>query len=228
MLKALLFDLDGTLADTDPIHLQTWRELLLSYGLTIDPAFYRAKFSGRRNQEIVKELLPHLSEQEGEQLSQQKEADFRDRAATLLTPTPGLTEILTWTETQILKRAVVTNAPVENAQFMLQVLKLEEVLPIVILGDALPKGKPDPLPYQVALEQLGVEASEAIAFEDSASGVRSAIGAGISTVGVASTHAPDQLYAIGATLVIQDFTEPRLWEWLERGSCLGVSLATPI
>lgn len=227
MLKALLFDLDGTLADTDPIHLQTWRDLLLNYGLTIDSAFYRAKFSGRRNQEIVKDLLPQLSEQEGEQLSQQKEADFRDRAAALLTPTPGLPKILAWTETQNLKRAVVTNAPVENVQFMLRVLKLEAVLPIVILGDALPKGKPDPLPYQIALQQLEVEASETIAFEDSTSGLRSAIDAGIPTVGVASTHTPDELYAIGATLVIQDFTDPRLWEWLERGS-LGISLASSV
>lgn len=215
MLKALLFDLDGTLADTDPIHLQTWRDLLLDYGLAIDAAFYRAKFSGRRNQEIIKELLPQLSDEEGEQMSLLKEAEFRNRAEALLTPTPGLAEILTWTEAQNLKRAVVTNAPIENAQFMLRVLKLEEVFPIVILGDELPKGKPDPLPYQIALEQLGVTATEAVAFEDSESGLRSAIGAGIPTVGVASTHEPEALYEIGATLVIKDFAEPHLCDWLE-------------
>lgn len=215
MLKALLFDLDGTLADTDPIHFQTWRELLLKYDLAIDPAFYRAKFSGRRNQEIVKELLPQLSDEAGEQLSQKKEADFRVQAESLLTPMPGLSEILTWSETQNLKRAIVTNAPVENARFMLRVLNLEEMFPIVILGDELPQGKPDPLPYQTALQQLGVAAAEAIAFEDSSSGLRSAIGAGIPTVGIASTHEPEELDAIGATLVIKDFADSRLWDWLQ-------------
>lgn len=216
MLKALLFDLDGTLADTDPIHFQTWRELLLQYDLEIDPDFYRTKFSGRRNQEIVKELLPQLSDQAGEQLSQKKEADFRVQAESLLTPMPGLAEILTWAEAQNLKRAVVTNAPVENARFMLRVLKLEAVFPIVILGDELPQGKPDPLPYQTALQQLGVAATEAIAFEDSSSGLRSAIGAGIPTVGIASTHEPEELNAIGATLVIKDFADSRLWDWLQQ------------
>lgn len=214
MLKALLFDLDGTLADTDPVHFQTWQALMLNYGLQIDPAFYRAKFSGRRNQEIVKELLPQLSEAEGEQLSWQKEADFRVQAESLLTPMPGLAEILAWAAAQNLKRAVVTNAPVENAQFMLRVLKLEAELPIVILGDELPKGKPDPLPYTIALQRAGVTAAEAIAFEDSPSGLRSAIAAGIATVGVASTHEPDELYALGATLVIKDFLDARLWDWL--------------
>lgn len=215
MLKALLFDLDGTLADTDPIHFQTWRELLLQYDLAIDPAFYRAKFSGRRNQEIVQELLPQLSDEAGEELSQKKEAGFRVQAESLLTPMPGLSEVLAWAEAQNLKRAVVTNAPVENARFMLRVLNLEEMFPIVILGDELPQGKPDPLPYQTALQQLGVAATEAIAFEDSSSGLRSAIGAGIPTVGIASTYEPDQLYAIGATLVIKDFADSRLWDWLQ-------------
>jgi HAD superfamily hydrolase (TIGR01509 family) len=216
MLKALLFDLDGTLANTDPIHFETWRELLLDQGLDIDLGFYQAKFSGRRNQEIVKDLLPHLSDVEGEQLSWQKEANFRDRAEQVLVATPGLAEILAWTAQHHLKQAVVTNAPVENARFMLRVLQLEATFPVVILGDELPKGKPDPLPYQLALEQLQVSAAETIAFEDSPSGIRSAVGAGIPTVGIASTHSPTELYDLGVSLVITDFTDDRLWRWLEQ------------
>jgi HAD superfamily hydrolase (TIGR01509 family) len=215
-MQALLFDLDGTLADTDPIHFQTWRDLLLNYDLEIDLDFYQAKFSGRRNQEIVRELLPQLSDAEGEQLSWQKEADFRDRAEQVLEPMPGLAKVLAWSDANQIKRAVVTNAPVENARFMLRVLQLETVFPIVILGDELPKGKPDPLPYQMALAQLAVSADETIAFEDSSSGLRSAVGAGIRTVGVASTHSPEDLYALGATLVISDFADDRLWRWLEQ------------
>ncbi|PSB18160.1 hydrolase [filamentous cyanobacterium CCP2] len=216
MLKALLFDLDGTLANTDPIHFQTWRDLMMPYGLEFDTEFYQANFSGRRNQEIIADLLPQLSEQAGNELSQRKEAEFRDRAETLLTPTPGLFDVLDWTDAQKLQRAVVTNAPIENAEFMLRVLRLNETFATVILGDELPAGKPDPLPYRMALEQLGINADEAIGFEDSASGIQSAIGAGIMTVGVASTHSHEDLYQLGCILVIDDFSDPRLWELLHR------------
>jgi HAD superfamily hydrolase (TIGR01509 family) len=216
MLKALLFDLDGTLANTDPIHFQTWRDLMQTYGLAIDEVFYRANFSGRRNQEIVKDLLPQLSELEGEALSLQKEAEFRDRSAQVLSPTVGLLDLLNWIEQQGLAQAVVTNAPVENAEFMLRVLGLAETFKTVVLGDQLPAGKPNPLPYQVALEKLGITAKEAIVFEDSASGIRSAIGAGIQTIGVASTHPHEDLYALGCELVIDDFSNPQLWELLHQ------------
>lgn len=216
MLSALLFDLDGTLADTDPIHFQTWRDLLQEYGLEIEPDFYRANFSGRRNREILKDLLPQLSEEASAALSWHKEAEFRVRSQASLVPMAGLADVLTWTDEQHLKRAVVTNAPVENAQFMLQVLKLEAVFPTVILGDELPCGKPDPLPYQMVLDRLGVSAQHAVAFEDSPSGIRSAVAAGILTIGIASTHAPEELYALGTTLVVNDFTDPRLWQLLQQ------------
>jgi HAD superfamily hydrolase (TIGR01509 family) len=216
MLKALLFDLDGTLADTDPIHFQNWQTILQPYGIMIDRPTYRAKFSGRRNQEIVPEILPQLTIEEGDELGQRKEAMFRQQAASLLQPMPGLLDILRWTDQQQLKRAIVTNAPVENVEFMLGVLHLDSEFPLVILGDELPLGKPDPMPYLAALDQLEVTATETIAFEDSPSGIRSAVAAGIPTVGVASTHEPQKLYDLGAFLVIDDFTAPDLLPLLKQ------------
>jgi HAD superfamily hydrolase (TIGR01509 family) len=210
MLNALLFDLDGTVADTDPIHYQTWREVMLGYGIEIDPTFYKARFSGRLNNQIIQDLLPKLSIAAGEQLSDDKEAAFRQRAAAILQPLAGLLDVLDWVDQQGLKRAAVTNAPRENAEFMLQVLNLQTRIPIVILAEELPKGKPDPLPYQTALETLGVTAQETIAFEDSPSGVRSAVAANITTVGIATTHDPQELYQLGAMLVVADFTDDRL------------------
>lgn len=214
MVEALLFDLDGTLADTDPTHYQTWKDVLQGYGLEIDPAFYKANFSGRLNLEIIQDLLPHLSLEEGQALSDRKEAEFRDRASEL-TPMPGLVNLLQWMDERHLKRAVVTNAPAENAQFMLRVLKLEAVFPLVVLGEEVAFGKPDPMPYQVALTRLSVKAEQAIAFEDSPSGIRSAVGAGIPTVGIASTHDPELLTTLGAQLVVPDFADDALLNWLQ-------------
>lgn len=226
MLKALLFDLDGTLANTDPVHYETWKEIMAGYGLQIDPAFYTANFSGRLNEPIIKDLLPHLSTAEGEWLARHKEAQFRERAASI-PPMPGLPDMLSWMESQQLKRAIVTNAPVENAQFMVQSLGLATTFKTVILGDELPRGKPDPLPYQTALEQLGVAPDEAIAFEDSPSGLRSAIAAQIPTVAIASGHDPDELRSLGAVLVVKDFAEPQLWDWLRQFSLTGEPVGSP-
>ncbi|QKD81444.1 HAD-IA family hydrolase [Thermoleptolyngbya sichuanensis A183] len=219
MLKALLFDLDGTVANTDPLHYQTWKAVMAELGMEIDREFYDAHFSGRLNEQIVRDLLPHLSAEAGAKLSAEKEARFREQA-TGMEPTPGLWDVLHWMQHHELQRAVVTNAPVENAAFMMKTLALEPLFSVVVLGDELPKGKPDPLPYQTALDCLGVLATEAIAFEDSPSGIRSAVGAGIPTIGIAATHSAEELTQLGTLLVVQDFTDPRLWSLLESARSL--------
>ncbi|MEB3359962.1 MAG: HAD family phosphatase [Synechococcales bacterium] len=206
-MKAILFDLDGTLANTDPLHFATWQDVLKDYRLDIDRAFYDANFSGRLNVDIIRDILPHLSLEEGRQLGDRKEAEFRCRAATQLSPLPGLLNLLDWTDANKMQRAIVTNAPPDNAWFMLDTLRLRSTFPVVVIAEELPFGKPHPLPYQVGLEKLGVAPEEALVFEDSPSGIRSAVGAGITTIGVASTHSSEDLYAAGATWVIRDFTE---------------------
>lgn len=220
MLAAFLFDLDGTLVETDSIHFQIWQNKLRAYGLETDRHFYQSMISGRLNPDIVKELLPQLSPEQQAQFIWEKEAEFRQRADALH-PLAGLIELLDWATEQGLKQAVVSNAPKENAEFMLKALGLDNTFTTVVLGDDLPVGKPDPLPYREALARLGITEGEAIAFEDSPSGIRSAVGAGVPTVGVASTHEPDQLYALGATLVVHDFADSQLWDWLRQQHKVG-------
>ena len=215
MLSAILFDLDGTLTHTDPLHFFTWQQVLMEFGLSIDQVFYNHYISGRINAEIVQDILPQLTPEQGSQVAVDKEARFR-RLGEQLQPLPGLIKLLEWTAASGLKQAVVTNAPRANAEFMLEALQLTATFPLVVLAEEASQGKPDPAPYLLALSRLGVNCQEAIAFEDSPSGVRSAVGAGLLTVGVASTHQPEVLKNAGATLVIADFTEPALWEWLEQ------------
>jgi beta-phosphoglucomutase len=131
-----------------------------------------------------------------------KEARFREIALSL-TPLAGLLDLLAWIEAQGLQKAVVTNAPAENVNFLLKVLKLADTFNTVVLGEDATAGKPDPACYKLALNQLGISATEAIAFEDSPSGIQAAVGAGIYTIGVASTYDPNVLSAVG-----------RLWSFL--------------
>ncbi len=215
MLKALLFDLDGTLVETDSLHFMIWQDFLRDYGIDSDREFYQTHISGRLNPDIVADLLPQLDAEATADFIWRKEAEFRNRA-TALQPMPGLLPLLDWAQQQAIQIAVVSNAPRENVWFALKALKLETAFEQVILGDDLPKGKPDPLPYQEALRQLQVSPEQAVAFEDSPSGMRSAIGADIFTVGIASTHSPEALEQLGAQLVIPDFTDARLLSLLEQ------------
>jgi beta-phosphoglucomutase len=213
MLEALLFDLDGTLLDTDPLHQAIWGEMLAPYGIIVDDALYRQRFSGRLNPQILAELLPALPAAEALALAEAKEAHFRERAGELR-PLAGLGALLDWSDSVGLKRALVSNAPRANAEFMLQVLGVAERFPLVVLGEQLPRAKPDPLPYRTALDRLGTRAAHSLAFEDSPAGIRSATGAGLSTVAMATTQSEETLKALGATLVIADFTAPALWTLL--------------
>lgn len=213
MLSAILFDLDGTLVNTDPLHFLTWQEVLTKFGMSIDHVWYNKHISGRTNEEIVKDILPQLSLAEGLELAEAKEASFRE-LGNKLEPLTGLLILLNWTITKGLKKAIVSNAPRENANFMLEALQLKETFPIVILAEDATKGKPDPAPYLLALKRLNIPSNEAIVFEDSPSGIRAAVAAGIYTIGVASSHNPEHLTQLGAKMVIKDFTEPKLWEFL--------------
>ena len=213
MLEAILFDLDGTLADTDSIHFAVWQDILIRYDLDIDRSFYRQRISGRTNSKIIKDIIPQLTLEDAWKLATEKEESYR-RLANSLLPTPGLNRLLELTERAELKRAVVTNAPEDNAVYMLKVLRLSDAFPTIIMAKDAPPGKPDPAPYQLALNRLLVKSNRAIAFEDSAAGIRSAINAGIYTIGITSSHPAEDLLNAGADLTIQDFNDEKLWKFL--------------
>ncbi|MEM1169966.1 MAG: HAD family phosphatase [Cyanobacteria bacterium P01_H01_bin.35] len=221
MLKAILFDLDGTLANTDPFHYEIWKEILNNHEITIDHNFYKQHISGGTNPAIIQNLLPQLSTTEAEELANYKEEKFREIALNLK-PLTGLLEFLEWVENQKLKKAVVTNAPPENAEFMLDVLQLTDTFPLVILGGVMTVGKPDPAPYKLCLEKLEISPEEAIVFEDSRSGIKSAVGAGIYTVGVASTHEPESLLEVGASIVINNFSDEKLRQLFDSWNMSGI------
>lgn len=213
MLEAILFDLDGTLADTDSIHFAVWQDILIRFDLDIDRTFYRRRISGRTNSKIIQDIIPQLSLEDAWKLATEKEETYR-RVANSLLPTPGLDRLIDLTDRALIKRAVVTNAPPENAVYMLKILRLSDTFPTVIMAKDAPPGKPDPAPYQLALDRLQARSKKAIAFEDSTAGVRSAVGAGIYTIGITSSNPAVDLLAAGAKMTIEDFNDRQLWKLL--------------
>jgi HAD superfamily hydrolase (TIGR01509 family) len=206
---ALLFDLDGTMVDTDALHLQAYNSLLGPLGRVMDLAYYKAHVMGFANGEIMREMFPDRDEAHHAAFIAAKEAAFRGLLGRL-EPLPGLLDLLDWADNQGCARAVVTNAPRENASLMLRGLGLAERFPIVVLGDELAHGKPHPLAYETALQRTGTAAENALAFEDSLSGVRSASAAGIHTVGMTTGLSEAALRAAGAKSVAADFRDAGL------------------
>ncbi|SPJ23681.1 HAD family hydrolase [Palleronia abyssalis] len=213
MTPALLFDLDGTLIETDPIHAAVFVEMFAEEGREIDESYYYDHIHGRLNDDIFGDAFPG---RDPKVMADTKEARFRERLGDRADPMPGLPALLDRAEAEGWGMAVVTNAPRANAEAMLAALRLTTRLPILIVGDELARGKPDPLPYQTALDQLGVLAQRSLAFDDSPSGVTSASRAGIPTLGLRSSLTHDRLTAAGAHDTIADFTDPTLGVWLDR------------
>ena len=210
---ALLFDLDGTLLDTDPLHFAIFRELFAERGLLIDHRYYLAEIHGRLNADLFGHAFPG---EDPDVLSELKEAIFRDRLGASYPPMPGAEDLLARAREAGWHTAVVTNAPRANAEAMLGAIGLTAAFDLVVVGEECARGKPFPDPYATAIDRLGSRPDLAVAFEDSPSGLASARGAGAFVVGLRSTLDDAALRDAGAHVSIQDYTDPVLDEILAR------------
>jgi HAD superfamily hydrolase (TIGR01509 family) len=206
---SLLFDLDGTLVHTDPVHLRAFNAMLALHGRSIDLATYNREVSGFANDDILARMFPDLPVAAHRQLADFKEKTFRDMIGAL-PPQPGLLALLASAAAAGVPCAVVTNAPRANAQMMRAALGLLDGWATIVLGDELARAKPDPLPYLTALEIVRGDPARSVAFEDSRSGVRAAAGAGLPVVGMTTSQTQEDLVGEGAMFGADDFTDTRL------------------
>ena len=209
-----MFDLDGTLVNTDAVHFPTWMEVLRPHGIEVTREYYDERLSGRVNADVVDDVLPHLSEEEHRQLVSDEEERSRERAAHI-GPLPGLRELLDEGRRRGLTLALVTNSVEADADQILEPLDLGGAFNPVVYPSEVSAGKPDPAPYLEVLDRLEIEAGEALAFEDSVTGAEASRAAGIRTVGISSAHTPEELKAAGVDLVVGDFADQALYELLD-------------
>ena len=211
MKTALLFDLDGTLVNSDALHLTAFQRVFARHGVALSKAQYVEGIMGFSNALIGARFLPHLSPAAREAAVADKEAAYRDMVGALA-PVAGALALLDFADALGIKCAVVTNAPRANAELVLNALGLGERLPIQIIGPELARAKPDPMPYLAGLRETGADAAHSIAFEDSLSGLRAAVGAGLTVVGMTTALEEGALKRAGATIAVADFTDPRIVE----------------
>jgi HAD superfamily hydrolase (TIGR01509 family) len=211
---ALLFDLDGTLVDSDAIHLAAFQRVFAPLGVAVDQVTYNRSIHGSSNDRIGKLFLPHLTPELQRAALEEKEAVYRANLADI-EPIPGAPELLDFADRLGLGRAVVTNAPRANVEAALAALGLAARLSIVVVGSELERSKPDPLPYLRGLELTKAAACRSVAFEDSPPGVRSAAAAGLAVVGITSSLDEASLIEAGALFAAADFTDRRIRDLIE-------------
>lgn len=142
-------------------------------------------------------------------------------------PVTGAADILQWANDLGLRCAVVTTSPRTSAELVLKRSGLLRFLDFLIAGDEVERGKPDPLPYQVALQRLGIGSSSAVAFEDSLPGIASASSAGIPTVGVISSLGENALLQAGAVRTARDFHDTDMQRWASELVASHSAVAAP-
>ncbi len=220
-IRGILFDMDGTLTNSDDLHYETYRDTLLRLapeyndGQPLDRAFYDKHLSGSANEIIVPTLLPHWEQTRMKALWLAKEALYRERSVNMK-PLPGVAKILDWCEALDVPKVIVTNAPRIDAEHTLHTLRLRDRFGQVVIGEECARPKPFPDPYLEGLARLGLKAEDCIAFEDSFSGMASAQAAGLKTVAVLTCRTAEEMLARGAFLAIPNFEDERLWEFLVR------------
>ena len=213
---ALLFDIDGTLADTDEFHREAYNEVMKPWGEVFDYERYAREIQGFTNADITARLLPNESLERRLELSELKEATFRRMVQGHVRPKTGLMALLDRADAAGVPMAAVTNAPRPNAEMMLDALGITHRFKRIVISDELAHGKPHPLPYLEGLRSTGGQAGHALAFEDSRSGIRAAVAAELVTIGLAASGNHAQLIESGAVVAVDDFNDPTVTEWLRQ------------
>lgn len=185
---ALLFDLDGTLIDSMPLHQRAWATWFADLGrpLDEDPAFF-ARTAGRSGHEILADLFPTASAAEIEAMAEAREARYRELAARELAPVAGALAWLALARSQRLKLAVCTAAPPANIALAFERFDLARQIDTVTSpADGL-RGKPHPDLFSEAARRLGVAPERCLVFEDAPLGIEAARRAGMPAIALATT-----------------------------------------
>jgi|SRR5579862_6378190 len=206
---ALIFDLDGVVVDSMPVHTLAWQRYLA--GLGIPTKEIAARMHGRRNDEIVREFLgPGLPAHAIFEHGAAKERLYREMMA------PHLIERLVLGVARFLWRsgatpvALATNAEAANVAFVLDGAGLRQRFRCVADGGQVSHPKPAPDIYLCCAAQLGIAPRNSIVFEDSPVGIEAARAAGMRVVGICTHSQP--LHDVD--LSVRDFLDPELEPWL--------------
>jgi beta-phosphoglucomutase len=206
MLKAIIFDMDGVLIDSHPVHRKAWRTFLATVGKEVSDEQLDFILEGRRREEILQHFLGELPRSTIAQYGERKEQFFQDNFQDVRL-IPGIRTFLDNLLRAGLRTAIATSASSYRTQKTLERLDLGNRFSAVVTGDEVPSGKPDPAVYELASRRIEIAPEHLLVMEDAACGVQAAKAAGMACIGISSNGSAAALRAAGACDVIPDFTD---------------------
>jgi beta-phosphoglucomutase len=204
MLQAVIFDMDGVIIDSHPVHRMAWQQFLLTLGRNVSDQELDCILEGWRREDILRHFLGELSEAQIRELGSRKD-EFFQRVKFKVRPIAGVREFLSHLEEKGIIRAVATSASEKRTRNTLSRLRLTRHFAAIITANDVPRGKPDPAVYRAAASQINIHPKDALVIEDSVAGIKAARSAGMRCVALASNGRGDILRHAGAEAVIPDF-----------------------
>jgi len=200
----VLWDLDGTIIDTEAIHYEAWKETFKALDVPFSKKTQQATFGMNAAGIIQYHLGDILSDIELFDIINSKERLFRDLAEGQVKLFQDVGKWLLYFQEKKIKQAIASSAPLLNIELLVVNLGIENFFVELISGDELPP-KPSPDIFFIAANRIDVTPSQCLVIEDSTSGVNAAKAAGMKCLAVTFTHEKEELYR--ADLIIESFSE---------------------
>lgn len=211
-IKAIFFDHDGTLVDSEPIHYQLWRDVVAAHGVALAEALYRDCYAGIPTADNAVDLVARFAiDATPESLADAKNQATRRFLAQHAFPLmPGVSDLVPWCHGAGLRLAIVTGAGHDGVQSTLRQHSLGDFFETVVSGDDVAHSKPAPDCYLLAVRRLGLLPSECVAIEDTEHGVNAAAAAGVACLAVPNAMSRQHDFS-RATAVFNDLAAAAAW-----------------
>lgn len=213
MIRAVVFDMDGLMFDSEPLYFEVGRLVLARRGKEMTRDLANAMMGLRRGEALEVMRAWHELEDAIEALDRETEELYFDIVGSQLKPMPGLIELLELLERRGLPRAVATSSSRRYAEHALARFELTDRFAFVLAAEDVSQGKPHPEIYQRAVERFAVSPAQMLVLEDSQTGLRSAKAAGACCVVIPQAHNDGQDFSV-ADARVDSLDDPRLMKML--------------
>ena len=211
--RAVLWDMDGTLIDSEEFHWISWRDTMANQGIAITREQFLASF-GLRNDSVLPRWLGAAATPERiEKIATTKEEMYRHLVRTEgISPLPGVASWLHRLHSQGWLQAIASSAPRANVEAVLEALAVAQFFQGIVAAEDVHRGKPDPEVYLTAAARLGASPDRCIVVEDAVAGIEGARNAGMRSIGVSPNdrHLPADVVVRSLDLLDSDAFETLL------------------
>jgi HAD superfamily hydrolase (TIGR01509 family) len=206
MLAGIIFDFDGVIVDSHPVHIQAWKAFFASMGKAVGDEELAFVMEGAKRDEILRRFLGGLTPEQIELYGAEKERLYQTRASELKL-IGGITEFLEQLDAAGMPMAVATSGSRNRVERTLKTFGLLKRFHAIVTAEDVTRGKPDPALFCLAASRLRVAADQILVCEDALAGVAAAKSAGMKCMAIAANSRRRLLQEAGADLVIEDFTQ---------------------